>query len=50
MVQLALVIQVSNTRERTAAQDLLTALGPGRLPGFSCLIYGLMQVGQLVTE
>ena len=50
MAQLALAIQVSNTREGQLHRGYGLHWDLGSRPGSSCLIYGLAQVGQLVTE
>ena len=50
MAQLALAIQVSNTHKGQLHRGYQLHWDLGSHPGFSCLIYGLVQVRQLVTE
>ena len=50
MVQLVLVIQVSNTRKGQLHRGYRLHWDLGGRPGSSCLIYDLMQVRQLVSE
>ena len=50
MAQLALAIQVPNTRKGQLYRGYQLHWDLGGRPGFSCLIYGLAQVGQLVIE
>ena len=50
MAQLALAIQVSNTHEGQLHRGYQLHWNLGGRPGPSCLIYGIAQVGQLVTE